>query len=194
MFPGFLFLCGAVSIEYVLVCKKGEGTHLRVLSLDWLPYGIGLMEGLALPLWPLLRLFIINLSHLYSLGMSKTNIPPRLVEYSGTMFNSASKPRPPHLLYAISPRNKISSPSLQAKRYSPLLHQVLSHYFSPSFQKFLLSQLYLHNILETHLVASCFCQSLSGKKICLLLPHSFPLTFSCLEFLPRPFTGTKHRS
>lgn len=96
---------------------------------------------------PFPRLYIINPPHLCSLGMSKTNPPPRLVEYSGTMFNSASRP---HLLYAVSPRNKIS-PSLQAKGPS-LVPQVLSHYFSPkpSFQKFLLSQLYLHNILEIH--------------------------------------------
>lgn len=56
------------------MCKEGKGTHLWVLSLDWLPYGTVLMGVLALPLW----LSIINLSHLYSLGMSKTNPPPRL--------------------------------------------------------------------------------------------------------------------
>lgn len=148
MFPGFLSLCGAVSIEYMLVCKEGKGTHIQVLSLNWLPYGTALMEGLALPLRAFPRLHSINLPHLYSLGVFKTNPPLRLVDYSGTMFNSIS--RPLHLLYAVSLRNKIF-PSLQAKGPSPA-PQVLSHYFSPkpSFQKFLLSQFYLHNILEIH--------------------------------------------
>lgn len=96
MFPGFLSLCGFVSIEYMLLCKEGKGTHIQVLSLNWIPYGTALMEVLALPLWPFLRLYIINMSHLHSLGMSKTSPPLRIVEYSGIMFNSPS--RLPHLL------------------------------------------------------------------------------------------------